>query len=245
MPQRMQRHNLADQLADDLTKAINDGRHHPGDQLPSVEKLAVERGIGRSTVREALRLLQARGLVEIIHGAGTFVSKQRITRASGSSLSFSEMMRARGLRPTSLILYKEVEMAGPEEAAKLQITPGEKVNILKRLRLADNAPISVETSISPHARFPTLLEQEWTPETSLYGLLKAHYGVVPRQSTHTVRAVSAGRMESQLLQIEPRSPVLMVEIVTQDTNSVPIEFGRSYYSSARYEYRVVVRQETS
>jgi GntR family transcriptional regulator len=242
MINRQHRNNLADDVADTLTQAIRSGTYRPGERLPSVEKLAREWGIGRSTVREALRLLQARGLVEVIHGSGTFIVHERIARSSvpvpAPLLSFTELVRERGMRPTSIILHKEVVTADDELVRVLRLQAGDKVNLLRRLRLADDAPVSLETSVCSAARFPDLLDQPWTPHTSLYALLREKYGVTLHHAQHIVRAVAVGRTESQLLQIKPRSPVLLVEILALDADGTPIEFGRSFYSSTRFEYRV-------
>ena len=235
------RKNLADQIAEDLEKAIRNDRYRPGDRLPSVENLAEEMGIGRSTLREALRVLQARGQIEIVHGAGTFVRKDRITQPSGELISFTDIVRQRGQRPTSIILQKDIAVATEKIAAKLHITPGERVNFLKRLRLADDYPIVVETSFITHKLFPDLFDHPWLPDTSLYEMFIKNYGIYPHYSEHTIRAVRAGHITSQLLQVGPKSPLLLVEFVTFDEMGTPLEAGRSWYSSDRFEYRVSVK----
>lgn len=243
MNKRRRRNNFVDELVDTLTKAIQNQTYHAGARLPSVEKLAEELGAGRTTVREALQVLQTRGFVEIIHGAGTFVRHQPITLVTGQVLSFTEMVHERGMRAGSVILQQEVISADTELAARLNLTPEAPVYLLRRLRLADDVPVSVETSVMAQERFPNLFAHEWTAQTSLYNLLRDKYAVQTRYSEQTVRAVPAGRAESQLLQIEFKSPVLLVENLTYDSHAAPIEFGRSYYSSTRFEYRVVVKPD--
>jgi GntR family transcriptional regulator len=245
MNKRRHRNNFVDEIVDTLTKSMQRQVYPPGSQLPSVEKLAEEIGAGRTTVREALRVLQTRGFVEIIHGAGTFVRYKPITLVTGQVLSFTEMVRERGMRATSLILEQEVVKPDVDLAAKLRLEPDDLIYRLHRLRLADDMPVSVETSVMSQKRFPNLFEQKWTPQTSLYDLLREEYGVQTRFSEQTVRAVPAGRTESQLLQIEFKSPVLLVENLTFDGQGSAIEFGRSYYSSTRFEYRVVVKPDSS
>lgn len=46
----------------------------PGDLLPSEQALAEGLGVGRGSVREALKILDAFGIVEIIHGDGTYIA---------------------------------------------------------------------------------------------------------------------------------------------------------------------------
>lgn len=60
-------------ISKELHVQISEGRYRPGDKLPSVVELAVQYGVGRSTVREALSALKAKGLIDIRQGGGTYV----------------------------------------------------------------------------------------------------------------------------------------------------------------------------
>ena len=59
----------------DLTSALDDGEWNPGDRLPPERELADKFRVSRTSVREALRALESRGLVEIRAGEGAFVRK--------------------------------------------------------------------------------------------------------------------------------------------------------------------------
>jgi len=72
--ERIVRQTLADQIAEQLRSEILAGQFCPGDPLPSQRHLASEFGTSTNVVREALRTLQADGLIEVHHGAGMFVN---------------------------------------------------------------------------------------------------------------------------------------------------------------------------
>ena len=59
-----------------LTKMISEGYWKPGEKLPSQRDLAVQLGIGVSSLREALQSLQAMGILEMRHGEGTYVTPE-------------------------------------------------------------------------------------------------------------------------------------------------------------------------
>lgn len=64
------------QLArEQLEGAIRDGTYRAGDRLPSERELVELLGVSRVSVREAMRSLEALGMVEIQHGRGVFVSE--------------------------------------------------------------------------------------------------------------------------------------------------------------------------
>src|SRR5690606_8296077 len=69
----VQPNHLVDQVLSALRVALENEVYKPGDKLPSEARLAAEFGVGRSTVREALRVLSHLGLVETWSGKGTFV----------------------------------------------------------------------------------------------------------------------------------------------------------------------------
>jgi len=71
---RIVRETLADQVASDITNQILSGGFVPGTALPTEPQLAETYGVSRSAVRDATRLLLARGLVEVRHGKGVFVT---------------------------------------------------------------------------------------------------------------------------------------------------------------------------
>lgn len=70
----IKRETLADRLAQEITELILSGSIGPGTALPPEPSLAAQYGVSRSVVRDATRLLAARGLVEIRHGKGVFVT---------------------------------------------------------------------------------------------------------------------------------------------------------------------------
>ncbi len=68
------RETLAERMARDIMERILAGSPASGEALPAEPALAAQYGVSRSVVRDATRLLAARGLVEIRHGKGVFVT---------------------------------------------------------------------------------------------------------------------------------------------------------------------------
>ena len=66
---------LAEQIADRINQMIIDQQLQPDDKLPTEVELMAYLDVGRSTIREALKILVARNIVEIRRGKGTFVTR--------------------------------------------------------------------------------------------------------------------------------------------------------------------------
>src|SRR3954462_8834350 len=62
-----------EQVADQIRRLISDGTLKPGDLLPPERELAVKLGVGRSSVRDAVRTLEVMGILEPRQGHGTVV----------------------------------------------------------------------------------------------------------------------------------------------------------------------------
>ena len=68
---------LAEQVADGIMNLIQETPYKAGDKLPTEKELCERTGAGRNTVREALKILASRNVLEIRQGAGTFVSEKQ------------------------------------------------------------------------------------------------------------------------------------------------------------------------
>ena len=65
---------IADAVASELEARILEGSLKPGNRLPSERDLAVELGVSRPSLREAIQKLISRGLLSSRHGGGTYVT---------------------------------------------------------------------------------------------------------------------------------------------------------------------------
>lgn len=68
---------IVQQVVDNIKEYIFSGAVEVGQKLPTEKKLCEELSVGRGTVREAFRILQANGLVEILPGRGAFVARTK------------------------------------------------------------------------------------------------------------------------------------------------------------------------
>ena len=72
---------LSVRIADQLTEMIVQQKFRPGDKLPNELELSEKLRVSRTTLREALRILTTRGLVEVRRGIGTFVTRSQTIHA--------------------------------------------------------------------------------------------------------------------------------------------------------------------
>lgn len=75
---------IVQQVEDRIKALIEEGQYQPGVKLPAEMELCQRLGVGRGTVREAFRLLQAKGIVDIKPGRGAFVTEHPRTADMGA-----------------------------------------------------------------------------------------------------------------------------------------------------------------
>ncbi|WHH58034.1 FadR/GntR family transcriptional regulator [Petroclostridium sp. X23] len=69
--------SITDLVVHNIKDLILSGKYKVGDKLPTEKQICTELNVGRSTVREAFRVLQAIGLIQMIKGRGAFVAKTK------------------------------------------------------------------------------------------------------------------------------------------------------------------------
>ncbi|WP_433605322.1 FadR/GntR family transcriptional regulator [Dactylosporangium sp. CA-139114] len=82
----VRRLKVADSVAAQLEQLITRGDYKPGEKLPPERVLAERFGVGRSSMREAIRVVEAAGLLRTEHGRGVFVISDKKARPTLSEL---------------------------------------------------------------------------------------------------------------------------------------------------------------
>jgi GntR family transcriptional repressor for pyruvate dehydrogenase complex len=112
---RIERTPLIEAVFGHLRDLVDSGRYGPGSKLPSERVLRAHLGVGRSTVREALRALEALGLIELQQGRGAFVRASG-ARGSATGPPFADWPRSYGWKIEDIV---ETRLAVEPRAAGL------------------------------------------------------------------------------------------------------------------------------
>ncbi len=217
-----------------ILEQIQAGRLLPGAQLPSEADLARQYQVSRITAKRALDELVRQGRAFRQQGRGTFVAQARIRDISGFR-SFSEDIRARGFTPSSQVLDFRAVLPEAPILQRLHIPEGEHVFLLKRLRLADQAPVAVETAYLPCRTCPGLLQEDLAVG-SLYTILAEKYNRVPTWADAEIEACVTTREQARLLNLKAGTPVLVAHRVTYAADYEAIETVNSVYRGDRFTF---------
>ncbi len=227
-------------IESDLRDRIRAGELAPGVQVETELELMERYGVSRATVRQALGGLIALGTLEVRRGLGTYVAAPRFEHTIGGFYSFSREIERHGLQPGTTVLELRTEPAPDDVAEALDVAPGTAMVSLRRLRLAGQDPLVVETSYLPARRFPGLETVDFST-VRLYDTLMHRYGCRPTRARETFEPVLLTADEAALLDQRRGEPALRVERTAFDQDDLPIEFCRSTVRGDRYRYSVELR----
>jgi GntR family transcriptional regulator len=221
------------QIEDWLTEMISAGRLAPGDRMPTEHDLAAWLGVSRMTLRHALASLARRGLVSRSVGrrGGTFVGEPKLEQDRTTLTSFSEQLRRHGMMAGARVLSATQRAAGPVTAGALEVSDGDPVYEVRRVRFGDGRPIGLEHSVFPAALFPGLLGCRL--DGSLYELLEDRYGQRPSRARESLEPVTAGVREAEALEVREGAPLMLVERTAYTQEGQPVEFARDLFRGDR------------
>lgn len=236
---------LYHQIEQALRQNIEAGQLHPGDAV-SERTLCDRFGVSRMTARQALRALREEGLLYAARGRGTFVAETKLNVQTRQLLGFTEDMKQRGLAASSRVLSFQRRPVSAEVAAEvaeqLQLTAGEEVFEIVRLRLADQVPMAHETCFLPVQLCPQLKQAE-VERGSLYKILEDKYGVSIERADEVLEAALATRQEARWLELPANAPVLVVQRTVYAEERKPIEVVRSVYRGDRYQAIIQLKRK--
>jgi GntR family transcriptional regulator len=215
---------------------ILDGTLAPGAQLPNEDALADRFQVSRATVREALRSLIAANYLTRRHGHGTFVSHAPKTRhALDATVSYTAMIREAGFEPNERVLSKEVREATEDEADRLDLSNGDPVVAVERVRLADKRPV-----VHSIDRIPAGLLGDDAMErldASLYVLLD-WIGTPVRFATAKLLPVLADKRLADLLEVPLNSPLMHIEQVDLTADGRAVMLSSEWHVPDAFELLV-------
>ena len=218
------------QVLKHLRRRLNGGEF--AEQFPTDKLLMDEYGVSRHTVREAIRRIEADGILDRRRGRGTFVSRDFAQRL-GSIYSLFRSVEAAGVKQTSVVLVQE-SRSDPQVALKLDLPDDSEFLFLERLRLAGSDVLAIDRVWLPIDLAKPLLGVDFT-KTAVYDELRDRCGLAPESGQETIRSIVPTETESDGLGIDPGKSVFMIERKTFADGS-PLEWRVTLVRADRYHF---------
>jgi GntR family transcriptional regulator len=231
------------QVRDRLLRTIEERGLRPGDQIPTEAEVTALFGVSRSTVREAVRLLERDGVVRTEHGRGRFLAAAgalRVERPIDRFESVTEMLSGLGYHVTTAVVSVDEDGASPAEAAALGLEVGTPVLRLARLRYGDERPLLYTVDTVPRDCLPgAVAHRDWSG--SLTEALAGH-GHAVDSSVARIRAVELPPHVTERHALAGLGPWLLVEETCVSRTGRRVLFAQDYHRGDDIAFHVVRRR---
>jgi GntR family transcriptional regulator len=242
-------------IVDELRALIVEGRLDAGEQLPSENELAERFGTSRPTVRRAIALLKADGLVTTEQGRGAFarskphvrllLSGENFRRHRGEGVSgFTAQVEEQG-QVAEQRLLEVAWVAAPEGVvARLGVDRDARVAVRRRLFVVNEEPVALCDSYYPRdVADGTPLAEQARIAGGAYGLIEDVDGPIARQLQRSVDDLECRmptQQEVEALKLAPGVPVVRILRTVYDSKGKPVEVQDTVAAADKHQFRYEV-----
>jgi GntR family transcriptional regulator len=236
------REPMSVQVRDQLIAFFRNNNVRPGDQILSEPEIVETFKVGRSTAREAVKLLEHDGLVEVRPGLGRFLTSlatATVERPITRFESVTDLLAGLGYSAQTLVLSVQEDLPDPVEREALKLDDDEKVVRLVRLRSTGDEPLifSVDTIIRSHIPGP-VKHIDWTG--SLTSFLKSQ-GHTLSFSTARLQAVNLPDDVRTRYSLDGYDPWFLITETAITATGTPVVYAQDYHRGDTFTFNVLRR----
>lgn len=219
----------------ELEKLIHSEEFKPGASLPPVKELAQRFNASEEEIEEAISELIYEGELERARPkppVEVCIPSRKLWGTLGGSHSITKEAKKRGENPGVKILNWQLVDAWPSIAKRLALEPGDKVQIMERMRDAGGVPVAIEISYFPAKFYPGITQDLFTAKgdgQSSFAVMEQKFGLKSEKAYDEVTVVCLEKREAEYLNVEPGTPVLQRFRVTISDKGIPIKASRAVW----------------
>lgn len=218
---------------------IQDGVYASGDKLPSEAELARAMDVGRSTVREAVKILQEEHILISRNGIGTYVNQksEMIYNSLNRLKSLGDMIRDAGFQASETDIRIYTTPAEAEWMEKLQT--GQDVVVMERTRTADGQKVAFYYNILPQSLAGDAIRADFTG--SLFHLLEEEMGITIAYAISQIQAVDLQNERDRKAVALLGDDTVLLKQLHFDTDKKPVLYSLDYLKSSAIN--LIVKRE--
>lgn len=228
-------------IAKQVEMQIDNAIYTPGTKIPAEQELIKTYNVSRITVRQAINLLETKGIVKRRQGMGTFVIKPVITQTIDDIVQIYPSMIIQGITPGYEILDYNLINPQPEIRRYFGLSKNEQVLNFKRRISINNAILSLCDVFIPEN-----IANNWTKEEASvkpsFCLLQKNASINLGNTQIKIRASLAKKEIAQWLKVSKNSPVLELKRLRNSIDNIPVEYSVMYFNAAFYELSTNITQ---
>lgn len=227
-------------VEDYLRDQIQTGVLVPGDLIPSESQLAKMLKVSQGTAKKAIDNLVWQRLLFRHQGKGTYVSRIDFNNSLFRFFTYGDA-EGKDQRIHKETTARRLVLGSRAIRQKLQVPAKAQLLYIERVGFSDNHPVLVEYSHWRADVVPGLEDEQVHIPDLLYALVVEKYGVPVLRAEETLTAEAADEQTARKLDIEPNSPVVVLNRVTYTANDQIIEVRTTKGRADSFSYKTEIR----
>lgn len=217
-------HEVAEELIQDILA------NKYTDKLPTEKELVEQYQVSRNTIRKALDVVFAHGMLRRVRGSGYYIIKKPLQSQTVLNLSIGfdkNSMVSGGPLRSKVVLFDVIE-ADDELARRGNVHVGEKMYQVVRLRYLKDKLYSLEESYFPRAVVPFLSQE--SVEHSIFIFLKEAYQITGNTSENYVHMQALTARQAELMERRKDEQIMCLDGINYLVNGQVFNFSRTYFA---------------
>jgi DNA-binding GntR family transcriptional regulator len=222
------------QIEMDLKNRIAQGEWIVNQPLPTEAALAIQYGVSRITLRQALAELEKDSIIKKYRGKAAIINKipTPLVHDLSYTLVSGKRITQQGYKGNTIaaevLQLERIPSSFSEIEERLKIPPQGLVVYMKRLFLLDGKPIAIGKSWLPDALVPQFVERGLI-SNSLSKTLAKRYHITPSKVEDYLDVVRPTRSEYELLHSTYDAPLILIKGTSYLADGRPVEYSQTVW----------------
>jgi len=233
--------SIVTRVYEEILRVITEDNMVGGKFPPEVE-LAIQLGVSRTALREALQRLESEGYISRRRRVGTTVLARRLNLDAGLEQldSITQTIVSAGMKPGTISRRWRHESANELIAKMLEIGVGDEVAVMDRVRTADDTPFCYDINFFPIEMISE--DEDNAIGESLFQYLNNKYGGANHALAY-LHPCLADEMVSEKLEIPVDHLLMLMEHTHYAPDGRPIWYSRTFHRSDIISFHIVRKFE--
>lgn len=227
---------LYQQLIHQIKKAIDSGVLKENDKILAENEFCKLYDLSRTTVRQALEILEKEGFIYKLRGKGSYVSSPKIYQNRSTFSKFYDDMRNLGKTPISKVISLKIKKPNSSIKEKMQLKDEQLICEIKWVRYGNSEPLIYET-INLNYDFVKGIEFKNIEEKKLYDILTQEFGIKMTHGNEFFYPCKLDSIEAKNLQLHENDLGMKVKRIVFQGKDV-VEYTSSTVRGDRFVYTI-------
>jgi GntR family transcriptional regulator len=231
---------MYEQIVGILREEILQKRVPPDGCLGTHKELAEKYDVSLITIRKALQVLEAQGIVEIKQGKGTFVSRNLLANRHNFFTSYVDVLYGADNDEQNTKLLSLGVIDTPRHLSyHLRSLLGERCFYMERLHSLDGKATGYVTAYLPK-KYGDMISPADARANTTYQLYAEKLGIELGKGFQRLRAISADDRLAEIFRLEPGMPMIAIERESYGVDGDFLELMEMYCEYSQYEYTISI-----